>query len=29
MDVAWEAWVHDVGWVRTEVGLEGREAEPE
>ena len=29
MDVAWEAWVHDAGWVKTEVGLGGQEVEPE
>lgn len=28
-DVAWEAWARDVGWVMTEVGLGGQEAEPE
>lgn len=29
MDEAWEAWVHDAGWVMTEVELRGQEAEPE
>lgn len=29
VDVAWEAWAHDVSWVMTEVGLGGQEAAPE
>lgn len=29
VDVAWEAWGRDAGWVMMEAGLGGREAEPE
>lgn len=29
VDVAWEAWVHDVGWAMIGVGLGDQEAEPE
>lgn len=29
VDVAWEAWVRDVSWVMSEVGLGAQEEEPE
>lgn len=29
VNVAWEAWDRDASWVKTEVGLEGQEVEPE